>query len=297
VNFGALTTVALHVFVQGVLNDPKAECKALIKQSYRRVETMSTSLATWRDDPSDPVEVPGQYAAAEARAAPPRPEEHVRVVGCDPVMRVLASLQAPVKLTLRADDGSEAAFLAKNGEDLRQDERILRLFRACAAACAAYAPAAARGLDVVTFHVEPLSSRCGLVSWLPHAAPLVEVLKGAMPDGALEAIDVRHNNWAISKVGGNGEGMATYLPLQLRSERQLPVADVVAHMASLHAAVKPPFVLRSAMLAQAGTPERFLACRARYGATLAASCAAGFIVGLGDRHLGNLMLDDATGAH
>jgi DNA-dependent protein kinase catalytic subunit len=297
VNFSALSATALGSFFTAVLNDPKAaQWKAMAKQAYRRVETMSSTLAAWRDDPSDPVEVPGQYAAAEARGAPPRPEEHVHVVGCDPVMRVLASMQAPVKLTLRVDDGSEAAFLAKNGEDLRQDERILRLFRACATAFAAYAPAAARGLDVITFHVEPLSSRCGLVSWLPHAAPLGEVLKAATPAGALDAIDARYVNWAISKAGGDGSGLVTYLPLQLRSERQLPVAEVVSHMSALHAAVKPPFVLRGAMLAQAGTPERFLACRARYGATLAASCAAGFLVGLGDRHLGNVMLDDATGA-
>ena len=43
---------------------------------------------------------------------------------------VFASKQKPKKLTLRGSDGREYPFIAKGSEDLRQDDRIERLFRA-----------------------------------------------------------------------------------------------------------------------------------------------------------------------
>jgi DNA-dependent protein kinase catalytic subunit len=58
----------------------------------------------------------------------------------------------------------------------------------------------------------------------------------------------------------------------------------------------PAYTLRTAMMQLAGTPERFLAYRARYGATLAAASAVSYVVGLGDRHTGNIMLDETSGA-
>ena len=292
VDFAALTPGKLTNFVNAALADPGSQRAKMRKQPRRRVETQSVFLAELREDAADAIEVPGQYAAAEARGEPPRPAEHLRVVGVDPLVTVLESMQAPCKLTLRCSDGTEAEFLAKGGEDLRQDERILRLFRCASAALQAHAPAAARGLSVVTFHVEPLSPRCGLVSWLRGAVPIKDVISRILP-ATLEA-DCRNEyaNWAVSKVGGEGS-KATFSALTMGVKAS--AEDVMKHLEELQASV-PPYTLRTAMLQLAGTPERFLAYRARYAATLAASSAVCFVVGLGDRHTGNIMLDENTGA-
>jgi DNA-dependent protein kinase catalytic subunit len=292
VDFSSLTPGKLLKFVQAALEDPGAQRAKMRRQPRRRVETQSVFLAELREDAADAVEVPGQYAAAEARGEPPRPAEHLRVVGVDPVVSVLESLQAPCKLTLRCSDGTEAEFLAKGGEDLRQDERILRLFRCASAALQAHAPAAARGLSVVTFHVEPLSPRCGLVSWLRGAVPIKDVISRILPANLEAHCRDEYAHWAKSKVGGEG-GKNTFGELTMTGKAS--VEDVTKHLDELHASI-PPYTLRTAMLQLAGTPERFLAYRARYAATLAASSAVCFVVGLGDRHTGNIMLDENTGA-
>ncbi|KAF6258129.1 kinase-like domain-containing protein [Scenedesmus sp. NREL 46B-D3] len=54
--------------------------------------------------------------------------------------------------------------------------------------------------------------------------------------------------------------------------------------------------LRHCLRRRARHPEAWLAMRAAYAASLASSSAAGYLVGLGDRHLANLLVVEGTGA-
>ena len=47
---------------------------------------------------------------------------------------------------------------------------------------------------------------------------------------------------------------------------------------------------REALVCAAGSAELFLAMRAAYTASLAAMSATGYCAGVGDRHMGNIML-------
>lgn len=109
---------------------------------------------------AEELEVPGQFDASAA-SGPPRADLHLRVTGFGEEAKVMASKQLPKVLVVSRSDGSEARFLAKGGEDLRQDERIVRLFRLMQALFAADPACASRGLALRTFSVVPLSSRAG----------------------------------------------------------------------------------------------------------------------------------------
>jgi DNA-dependent protein kinase catalytic subunit len=54
--------------------------------------------------------------------------------------------------------------------------------------------------------------------------------------------------------------------------------------------------LRQTLLRAAGSPDAFLAMRSKYAKSLAASCVCGWIAGVGDRHLQNILLDVNTGS-
>ena len=73
------------------------------------------------------VEVPGQY---DALRGPPDVATHAQIVGFEPEVDLFRSKQFPKKLVARGSDGREYPFVAKGSEDLRQDDRIERLFRA-----------------------------------------------------------------------------------------------------------------------------------------------------------------------
>ena len=259
--------------------------------AVRSVEALSMHLSRLRAVSDDPVELPGQYATAAGHCAPD-PSRHRRVVGVDPVLRVMHSKQVPVVVKLRCDDGSEATFLAKGGEDVRLDARMQTLFRTCAASMAADRRAIARGLHIPTFHVEPLSTMAGLLSWLHGSQTLQEVLRGATPAGVDDQCYEQHARFVVkqSRSTESGNSGRPYAKLAVMPERQVPAATVVAHMASLHARL-PATALRDVLLARAHSAEGFLASRRHYEATLVAGCAAVYVCGVGDRHLGNIMLD------
>ena len=48
----------------------------------------------------------------------------VKIAGFKDEVKVFPSLRRPIKITMIGDDGKDYNFLVKNGEDLRQDQRI-----------------------------------------------------------------------------------------------------------------------------------------------------------------------------
>lgn len=250
------------------------------------------TAASFGDD--DWVEVPGQYAQAEARGVPPEPERHVRLVGCAPTLAVVVSKELPSRLRLLGDDGRESPFLCKSGDDLRQDASIMRLFHACNGAMSAHAPANARSLAIPTYHVEPLSQRGGLVAWIPHATTLLAALEQVLPSGADAKCFAAYASFVSDQTGGatpNARQGASELRLILSEDAALPAA-CAAKLRELHAYLGR-YALRDALLRRCGSPEAFVAARSRCVASLIAGAAGCFVAGVGDRHLGNVMLCDS----
>ena len=136
------------------------------------------------------VEIPGQY---DAPAGPPRVEEHALLVGFEPEVAVFASKQRPKKICLRGSDGREYVFIAKGSEDLRQDDRVERLFAAMDGLFAADPASKRRGLHARVFHVAPLSRRAGLLEYVAGTTPLLEALGARTKPG--DAVGAKHQHW------------------------------------------------------------------------------------------------------
>jgi DNA-dependent protein kinase catalytic subunit len=60
--------------------------------------------------------------------------------------------------------------------------------------------------------------------------------------------------------------------------------------------IRPAPAARRALAAAAGSPDAFLAMRRRYAATLAAASVCGWVAGVGDRHLQNVLVDLRDGS-
>jgi DNA-dependent protein kinase catalytic subunit len=69
---------------------------------------------------------------------------------------------------------------------------------------------------------------------------------------------------------------------------------VETHLAEAQSRI-PWDSLREVLLRVSGGPDSFITTRADFTATLAAVSAAGYIAGIGDRHLQNFLLDKRTG--
>lgn len=91
----------------------------------------------------------------------------------------LSSLRVPRKLIIRGDDGKEYPVLVKTGEDLRQDERIERLFVQMNQIFSADAECRRMNVSVRTYSVTPLTTRYAGSRYsfpkMPHRQPIVDL--------------------------------------------------------------------------------------------------------------------------
>ena len=288
------------------------------------------------------IEIPGQY---DALSVPPDITCHATLVGFEPDAEVFASKQRPKKIVMRGSDGREYAFIAKGSEDLRQDDRIERLFRAMDTLLCADAQARARGLHIRTFHVAALSKRSGLLQFVSNTVPLLEALGARTKQG--DQVGGKHQHWVkaqamyTSDVDGDtiksdGEecdgttkrtsrahkstsrrrikpGLKLSAPVSggtsathfLEAMAVAPRVDGRNALASLKrraglasepAATPADPALRQTLLRCAGSHDAFLEMRAKYGASIAASSICGYVAGVGDRHLQNILLDVQSGS-
>lgn len=195
-----------------------------------------------------------------------------------PTFTVISSKQRPRRFTMRGRDGKDYTFVLKGHEDLRQDERVMQLFGLVNTLLAADQESAKRHLSIHQFSITPLSPGAGLLGWVPHSDTLHTLIKSyrdsrkilidienrlmnQMADDNYDSLPLLHKVEVFQYALDNTTGQDLYRILWLRSRNS----------------------------------ESWLERRTTYTRSLALTSMVGYILGLGDRHPSNLMLDQITG--
>jgi FKBP12-rapamycin complex-associated protein len=201
----------------------------------------------------------------------------VRIQSFDPVATVISSKQRPRKLALRGSDGQKYEYLLKGHEDIRQDERVMQLFGLVNTLLATDPECLKRHLNIQRFAAIPLSTQSGLLSWVANSDTL-HVLIREYRESRKILLNIEHrimlqmapdydNLTLMQKVEvfgyalDNTTGQDLYRVLWLKSK----------------------------------SSESWLDRRTNYTRSLGVMSMVGYILGLGDRHPSNLMLDRVTG--
>ena len=211
------------------------------------------------------------------------------VAGFEPSLDVLPSKQIPKKLSVHATDARRLNFLVKGGEDLRNDARVESLFEAISTTL----KGSCRGIGSAlrTYAVAPLSPRVGLVEWVPASPPVKSILlrEFGMGDSTKgEALWIRAQRARDSQLLGDADKASkSFTKKRLRAKPQEASQALFAARKVLDATSGG---LKRHLEKLSSSAEAFLAKRRTYAYSLAATCAAGYVVGLGDRHLDNFLL-------
>jgi len=212
--------------------------------------------------------VPGTYQAG----AP-----IVRIRSFAPTMTVIASKQRPRKLTINGSDGSTHAFLLKGHEDLRQDERVMQLFGLVNTLLSTDRDTSKKDLAIQRYSVVPLSPNSGLISWVAQCDTLHALIK-EYREARKILLNVEHR-----------------LMLQMAPDYDaLPVLNKLEVFEHTLANTDGHDLARVLWL-RSRNAEHWLLRRTTYTRSLAVMSMVGYILGLGDRHPSNLMLDRLTG--
>jgi len=204
---------------------------------------------------------------------------YVKIERFIPSVQVITSKQRPRKIILRGSDGKDYVFLLKGHEDLRQDERVMQLFGLVNALLERDRQTKKHDLRIQRYAISPLSHNCGLVGWVPHTDTLHSLIR-----------DYRQSK-------------KTPLNLEHREMTKLaPDYDMLTVMqkvevfcSALRRTKGGGNDLYEILWLKSTNSEEWLERRTKFTRSLAVMSMVGYILGLGDRHPSNLMLDKRSG--
>ena len=189
---------------------------------------------------------------------------------------VMHSLQKPKKVTFRGSDGALCSFLAKPKDDLRKDLRMMEFVSLLNRTLAREPASRKRRLYLRSFAVLPLTEDCGLIEWVPHTTGLRLVLQDQYQRAGM--FDRRTSTAEAKTIYEQGE----------RSGR--------APAETLRAVLrKYPPIFHRYFPEKFADPAAWFAARSGFAHTAAVWSMVGHIVGLGDRHGENILVDTSNG--
>ena len=201
----------------------------------------------------------------------------IRIIKFEETCSVITSKQRPRKVSLKGSDGTMYQYVLKGHEDIRQDERVMQLFGLVNTLLDTDTECFKRHLNIQRYPAIPLSQNSGLLGWVPNSDTL-HVLIREYRDSRKILLNIEHrimlqmapdydNLTLMQKVEvfgyalDNTTGQDLYRVLWLKSK----------------------------------SSESWLDRRTNYTRSLGVMSMVGYILGLGDRHPSNLMLDKLTG--
>lgn len=254
---------------------------------------------------SDYVELPMQpfrfLDAATPTALP-------HIVAVDRTLLVMGSVQKPKRLTVTTSDERQLHFLVKGGDDLRLDQRLQQLFATVNSilrdadegrTAPGRPPLAAR-----TYSVIPVSKKVGMAEWVSDTEPMKRTIERAMHSdaslaGRSPSIDAHPATKHMYAFVNDVESHRTDLNIY---QRYVQMYKVVSNKdGSFSARVREwlglvnPRYLRDGLATYASTPSDWFNFRARFVQSTAVVSAGSYVLGVGDRHLQNYLMDKASG--
>lgn len=242
--------------------------------SHLDMQSVSPSLLNARNLE---LAVPGTYAAEGERGGG---STVVTIRSFSASIEVLTSKQRPRILQLMGSDGKSYQFLLKGHEDLKQDERVMQLFRLINSLLADHAERGARGeqdLSIARFAVVPLSANSGLIEWVPECDTLHQLIKMYRESRHVQ-LSVEYQ--LMKSVCSRCEDLSV-----------LQKVEVFRHALRCTSGMD----LQRVLWLQSRNSEVWLTRRTTYCRSLAVMSVVGYILGLGDRHPSNLMIARESG--
>ncbi|GAQ42611.1 DNA-binding protein kinase TEL1 [Aspergillus tubingensis] len=224
--------------------------------------------------------------AATQRLPPPTMKIDIRV-DCDysdvpklvkynPEFTIASGVSAPKIVTAIASNGSRYKQLFKGGnDDLRQDAIMEQVFEQVSSLLKDHQVTRQRNLGIRTYKVLPLTSNAGIIEFVPHTIPLHDFLMPA------------HQRYFPKDMKPN-VARKHIADVQTRSfeQRVRTYRQVTEHFHP---------VMRFFFMENFNNPDDWFSKRLAYTRSTAAISILGHVLGLGDRHGHNILLDERTG--
>lgn len=272
--------------------------KSIYRLSRRRVSSLELhKLCSWLADykwcgDKNFIEIPGQYTGESK----PFVEQHVKIVRFEHKMKVFSSKQLPVELKVYGSDGKTYSYIIKYGEDLRQDQRIQHILGLMSKQLLLDKNCKQNHLKIETYQVIPLNQHCGLLSVVSNSTTMSEFLQDASQKllvksfhDFLPLVKEQFRSFLLCDTIFTNWGKAYETAIIKRSRAELE--NELAAKEEMF----PKDIIRRALMNSAMSLETYYILRKNFITSLSAMSIAHWLLGIGDRHLNNILIDLKTG--
>ncbi|KAF8367192.1 smg-1 [Pristionchus pacificus] len=216
----------------------------------------------------------------------------------DTTCQVLSTKTRPKKMIMRGSDGIDRAFLLKTHEDLRLDERVMQMLRVSNLMMKKMGKRDAPQYTAKTYAVTPLGPLLGLIQWVNGAIPLYTFYRkwqmrenGAVPQGKkapdgislkpLELFEKKMKNLlAVNK-----------LDPKLYSDRKSWHPELLKTLHDELCSETSKDLISREMWLRSNTAAHWSKLVKTFTRSTAVMSMLGAILGLGDRHPDNLLIE------
>ncbi|KAJ2538504.1 hypothetical protein EV175_006466 [Coemansia sp. RSA 1933] len=201
----------------------------------------------------------------------PFPTDLPTISGFEDEVEVMHSLQRPKKITVLGSDGQKYSFLCKPKDDLRKDARLMEFNSMINQLLSSQTQMHKRGLHIRTYAVVPLNEECGLIQWVGPTTGIRHVL--------LRLYKAHNVTISMPQVKAILDNSSPSEEEQF-TKKLLPLF---------------PSVMHEWFLQSFPEPRSWLTSRTNFTRSAAVMSMVGYILGLGDRHCENILLNEKTG--
>ncbi|WOG84660.1 hypothetical protein DCAR_0103844 [Daucus carota subsp. sativus] len=218
---------------------------------------------------------------------------------------ILPTKTRPKKLVILGSDGQTYPYLLKGREDLRLDARIMQLLQAINGFLHSSSATCDRFFQIRYYSVTPISGRAGLIQWVDNVTSIYSVFKSWQNRVQLAQLS------SLAGTTKNSVPPPVPRPSDMFYGKIIPalkekgIRRVISRRDWPHEVKRKVFLdlmketpkqlLHQELWCASEGFKAFSSKLKRYALSLSAMSMIGHILGLGDRHLDNILMDFSSG--
>ncbi|XP_063954158.1 serine-protein kinase ATM-like isoform X2 [Lytechinus pictus] len=206
-------------------------------------------------------------------------DDIVYVEGFEPTFKLAGGINLPKILTCRGSDGVKRRQLVKGNDDLRQDAVMQQVFGLVNQLLNKNTDTKRRKLQIRRYKVVPLCQKSGLLEWCEGTMPLGLYLIGDGKNDLGAHVRYRPGDWKAKQCRGK---MAASHQTGDNNQKIKAFSNVCKNF-------QPVF--HHFFLERFLDPADWFEKRLSYTRSVATGSIVGYVVGLGDRHFQNILID------
>ncbi|KAH3668421.1 hypothetical protein OGAPHI_002175 [Ogataea philodendri] len=265
--FGAMSRK--HAVMVSAVDEISTNCVGLAKERVRGTKNLSfKKLATgsWWIERFPQLQLPPPSLTLT--------KEAVHVARVDPAVSIASSgVSQPKIVKMVLSNGETHKMIVKGGsDDLRQDAIMQQVFEKVNVLLQENSDARRRRLRVRTYKIVPLESQAGVLEYVSNSVALNDILRPL------------HEHDGVSVELARGE---------MKEVQSSSLSRRVAVYHKLCHQIRPIF--RNFFFNNYVAPQDWFQSRLIYSHGLATTSMVGHVLGIGDRHCNNILVDKSTG--